>query len=250
MMKSRLFLVLLSLGLALTVPATAQAKHDKLRVPPGTETEKKEDRVVGEDKKMDNRVYKPDYCDFYAAFPSEPLKGRRCETDDDSKCYDLVSFTKVFGLSSTVRIDIICNPGSEELYQQYTPDVMKKTVSAMMQGNAQESYEPQVREEENYRQAGTIGQGRAGMGDSIYIAQLWIGKHSIMAVEAELMGEQTEEADSLFASILKTIGYQGPAGEEDKDGKKADKEAKQDEKTKPSGKKKTEDKKEKPGSKN
>jgi peptidoglycan hydrolase CwlO-like protein len=45
------------------------------------------------------------------------------------------------------------------------------------------------------------------MGDTIFVAQLWVGKKSIMAVEAEMMGEQTPEADDLFASILKTIGY-------------------------------------------
>ncbi len=200
------------------------AAHEKLRVPPGTETEIKEDRVVGEDAKLENRLYKPDYCDFFAEFPTEPLKGRRCETDDESECYDLVSYTKVFGLSSTVRVDIICNPADEKLFSEYTPEVMKKTVIAMTEGNVQESYEPQVHEEKNYRLAGMIGRGRAGMGDTIFVAQLWVGRKSVMAVEAELMGEQTTEADELFASILKTIGY-NESPEEKAEREKAEKEA-------------------------
>ncbi len=222
MIKHRLLPVLSLVLLALSA-LPAMAAKEKLRVPPGTETEKKEDRVVGEDAKLDNKIYKPDYCDFFAEFPTEPLKGRRCETDDDSKCYDLVSFTKVFGLSSTVRFDIICNPADEQLFAEYTPEVMKKTVIEMTKGNVLESYEPQVQEEKNYRLAGIIGRGRAGMGDTIFVAQLWVGKKSIMAVEAEMMGEQTPEADDLFASILKTIGYD-ESPEEKAEREKAEKE--------------------------
>ncbi len=222
MIKHRLLLALAATLFALgAIPALAV--HDKIRANPGTETEKKEDRVVGEDAKLDKNIYKPDYCDFFAKFPTEPLKGRRCETDDDSKCYDLVSFTKVFGLSSTVRFDIICNPADEQLFAEYTPEVMKKTVIEMTKGNVLESYEPQVQEEKNYRLAGIIGRGRAGMGDTIFVAQLWVGKKSIMAVEAEMMGEQTPEADDLFASILKTIGYD-ESPEEKAEREKAEKE--------------------------
>ncbi len=223
-------LMAFALAILLLDSSHVLAAHEKLRVPPGTETEKKEDRVVGEDAKLENRLYKPDYCDFFAEFPTEPLKGRRCETDDESKCYDLVSYTKVFGLSSTVRVDIICNPGDEKLFAEYTPEVMKKTVIAMTKGNVQESFEPQVHEEKNYRLAGMIGRGRAGMGDTIFVAQLWVGRKSVMAVEAELMGEQTEEADELFASILKTIGY-NESPEEKAEREKAEKEAAEKQKT-------------------
>lgn len=245
MTKPRLLLAL-ACGFFMLGIAPANAAHEKLRAPPGTETEKKEDRVVGQDAKLDNRRYKPEYCDFFAEFPTEPLKGRRCESDDESKCYDLVSFTKVFGLSSTVRVDIICNPADEKLFTEYTPEVMKKTVIAMTEGNVQESYEPQVHEEKNYRLAGMIGRGRAGMGDTIFVAQLWVGRKSVMAVEAELMGEQSPEADELFASILKTIGY-NESPEEKAEREKAEKEAAEKQKAEEKAKPEEKPSEEKPG---
>lgn len=224
MIKPRLLLVPALILLFAISGLPARAAHDKLRAQPDSETTKKEDRIIGEDARLDNRRYQPDYCDFFAEFPTEPLKGRRCETGDDSRCYDLVSYTKVLGLSSTVRFDIICNPGDEKLFAEYTPEILKKTLRAMAEGNVTDAYEPQVREEKNYRQAGMIGRGRAGMGDTVYIAQIWISKRSIMAVEGEMMGEQTEEADELFATILRTIGY-NETPEEKAEREKAEKEA-------------------------
>ena len=158
---------------------------------------------------MQTSTYQPEYCEFAAAFPEQPIIGRRCKTEDPTTCYDLVSFTKVFGLSSTVRVEVICNPSSEEMFNQFTVERLKQTVSAMTQGTVIEAQHIQVREEESFMQAGLVGKGRAGMDETIYVAQLWSGKNSIMAVEAELIGQQLDEADKLFAGLLKSIGYAG-----------------------------------------
>lgn len=207
MTASRPFLLALAL-LALSIaPAQAQ-QHEKLRAVPGNETSKLPAEIIKEEAKLETQVYQPEYCDFFATFPGEPIKSRRCEQDAPDRCYDLVSYTKVFGLSSTVRAEIICNPLPEGAYADYTPEVMKQTVESMAQGEVMQGYEPNVIEGANFKQAGMIGRGRAGMGDTVFVAQLWVGKRSILAVQAEMMGEPSEEADAHFAEILRAIGYQ------------------------------------------
>ena len=190
-------------------PAEETAEAQETPAAPENQDPRESHKIVEADERMTTNIYKPDYCEFVAAFPEEPLKGRRCETDDPNTCYDLVSFTKVFGLSSTVRVEVICNPSTPELHEQFTVEAMKETVNAMTQGSVIEAHQVQVREEETYRQAGLVGKGRAGMDETIYVAQLWSAPNSVMAVEAEIIGEQMTEADQLFAGILKSIGYQG-----------------------------------------
>lgn len=201
----RAFLLALAL-LSIGVPAAAQ-QHEKLRALPGTEPPKLPAEVIKEEAKLETQVYEPEYCDFFATFPGEPIKSRRCEQENPDRCYDLVSYTKVFGLSSTVRAEIICNPLPEGAYDDYTPEVLKQTVESMALGEVMQGYEPNVSEEANFKQAGMIGRGRAGMGDTVFVAQIWVGRRSILAVQAEMMGEPSEEADAHFAEILRSIGY-------------------------------------------
>ncbi|MCL4677525.1 MAG: hypothetical protein KJ017_02915 [Alphaproteobacteria bacterium] len=200
--------LLLALALMTIGAQPTLAQREKLRAAPGKETPKLPAEVIKEEAKLETQVYQPEYCDFFATFPGEPIKSRRCEEEAPDRCYDLVSYTKVFGLSSTVRAEIICNPLPEGAYDDYTPEVMKQTVESMAMGEVMQGYEPNVIQEANFKQAGMIGRGRAGMGDTIFVAQLWVGKRSILAVQAEMMGEPSEEADAHFAEILRSIGYQ------------------------------------------
>ncbi|MDH5722071.1 MAG: hypothetical protein OEY94_01955 [Alphaproteobacteria bacterium] len=149
------------------------------------------------------------YCQFTISFPEAPEIRRVCEEGDQSMCYDLISFIKVFDMASTVRVDIICNPSNEKLYNHLTTDEMRRTVREMSKESVVEAFEINAREEEEYRQAALVGKGRAGMEDTILLAQLWSGKTSLMSVEAELSGIQMDEADQLFASILRSISFIG-----------------------------------------
>lgn len=161
-----------------------------------------------EAKKFDTRIYAPDYCDFSATFPEEPYITNQCEDPNDKNtCYNLISYTKVFGLSSTVRAEIICNPGSIELYERFSTEVMEATVREMTKETVSQTFEVKSREEEKYRQTSLFGKGKKGLDETIYLAQLWVSQSSIMSVEAEMIGEQNEEADALFAEILRNIGH-------------------------------------------
>lgn len=158
-------------------------------------------------EKMDSPEYSPDYCQFTANFPEEPYRTRQCEEGNKNSCYDLISYTKVFELSTSIRVEIICNPSTAEMYKEFTEEVMKTTVKAMTKDSVIEAYEVSSRQEDGYRQAGLLGKGRKGLDETIYIAQLWIADKSIMSVQAELIGEQSEESDKTFADVLRGIGY-------------------------------------------
>ena len=151
--------------------------------------------------------YSPDYCQFTANFPEEPYITHKCDGEGMETCFDLISYTKVFDLSTTITVEIICNPSTPEMYEEFNPQVMEDTVRAMTKDTVIEAYEIKGIQEKEYRQTGLLGRGRKGLNDTIYIAQLWIANNSIMSVEAELIGEQSDESDKHFAQILRGIGY-------------------------------------------
>jgi hypothetical protein len=152
--------------------------------------------------------YSPEHCDFIANFPEKPLVTYQCEDDNDnSTCFNLVSYTKVIGLSSTVKVELICNPATQEMYEYFEVDIMEASVRAMTKDKVIKEFNIDSRDGKGFRQTGIVAQGRQGLHDTLYIAQLWIAENSILSVEAELMGEQTAEADFLFANILRNIGH-------------------------------------------
>ncbi|MGH1455165.1 MAG: hypothetical protein ACRBDI_00115 [Alphaproteobacteria bacterium] len=158
--------------------------------------------------KLETTKYSPDYCEFTANFPEEPIVNNYCEVEGDpSTCYNLISYTKVFDMTSSINIEIICNPATPQMYAEFTPEVMESTVSEMTKEKLIEQFNINTREAKGYRQTGLIGKGKKGLDDSIYLSQLWISESSIMSVEAEMSGAQSVEADKLFADILHSIGY-------------------------------------------
>ncbi len=196
----RFFNIILLCAIALPLLVHAQEQDKNLE-----QEQKPAPKIKLEDY---TNEYSPEYCDFIASFPESPMVIKQCEKQDDpSTCYNLVSYTKVFGLSSTVKVEVICNPVTPEMYEHFTPKVMEDTVRTMTKDKVSKEFNVDSKEEEFYRQAGIVGQGRKGVHDTLYIAQLWTTQNSIMSVEAELMGEQTPEADLLFANILRNIGH-------------------------------------------
>lgn len=152
-------------------------------------------------------TYSPDYCDFTATFPEKPSISKVCEKDDPKACYDLVSFTKVFDMASTVKIDVICNPSTPDLYNKLNADYMRTTVARMTKDIVLKTYDTNVRKEDNYIESGLVGMGKIGMDKSLFVAQLWSSPNSLMSVKAQIIGQQHDGSDALFAQILKSIGY-------------------------------------------
>lgn len=204
--------VLLALfAVLITFPAFAQDDTADSKAPEAAveQTEEAEPDTETEAEEGAALTYSPDYCEFTVKFPEAPYKSRRCEDDEKTRCYDLVSYTRVYELSSTVNFRVICNPVDKKIYKDYSAEVMEATVRAMTKKSVVSEYNSSFREAEGYKQAGLVGQGKVGNMPTIYIAQLWIGKQSAFSVEAELIGDAHDAADTLFSDVLKTIRYTG-----------------------------------------
>ncbi len=86
---------------------------------------------------------------------------------------------------------------------------MKATLRAMTKKSVIKEFETSYREEDGYKQAGLVGEGKVGRTPTIYIAQLWIGENSAFSVESELIGQINDGADGLFSSVLRSIRFKG-----------------------------------------
>lgn len=164
-------------------------------------------QALAEDAYEEAHTYAPDFCEFTITFPTAPYTTRRCDEKKQGECYDQISYTQVYDLEATVNFRVICNPIGKDIKNAYDGEVMTATLRAMTKDTVVETFETAFREEEHYKQAGLIGEGKVGRTPTIYIAQIWIGEHSAMTVEAELIGDAHDQADKLYSEVLKSLGY-------------------------------------------
>lgn len=151
---------------------------------------------------VDDKTYGPEFCEFKVSFPETPYQQEKCE---DGRCYTNVTYTKVYALDATVRFRVVCNPISQEIKRRYSGEIMQATLEAMTKSKTVKTFETSFREEDNYKHASLVGEGLMGRTPTIFIAQLWIGEQSAFTVEAELTGNEHEEADKLFSEVLRSI---------------------------------------------
>ena len=160
-------------------------------------------------------TYSPEYCEFAVTFPGEPYKTEKCEGEDKKKCFEQTTYTQVYDLSSTVNFRVVCNKIDESVRQTYSGAVMEKTLKAMTEKTVVKTFETSFREEEKYKQAGLVGEGKVGRLATIYIAQLWIGDTSAFSVEAELIGAENHDADVMFSEVLKSVHFKADRPQEE-----------------------------------
>lgn len=167
-------------------------------------------------------IYGPEFCDFAITFPEQPYETKRCEGENSERCYNMISFTKVFEMSTTVNFRVICNPISKDVREQYSGEVMAATLRAMTKKTVAKQFDTSFSEEENYKMAGLVGEGMVGRTPTIYIAQLWIGDRSAFSVEAELIGNINQPADQLYSDVLRSIGHKDDLAKRTEAAKKAE----------------------------
>lgn len=182
--------------LLLAMTAQTFAEEQKPEEPTKTETPK-------------GFTYSPEYCEFSTTFPEEPYTLHICDPEIKDKCYDELSYTQVFEMASTVRFRVVCNPADSSMFEKYSPEVMHATLKAMTHQHFVKEIDASARNEDGYKQAGLVAEGKEGLTDKIYIAQLWIGRQSVMSVEAEMIGAPVDSADALFSQLLANVHYSG-----------------------------------------
>lgn len=150
-------------------------------------------------------TYTPEDCDFRMTFPEKPLYETRCNPENPLQCYQVANFNRVYALDSSVRITATCNPAEEKMLERYSGEVMEFTLEAMAK-DAVSDYQTSFADHGNAKEAILLGARNMQDGtEKIYMAQLWIGKTSILTVEAEVTGGESQDSDSLFINIMKSI---------------------------------------------
>jgi hypothetical protein len=181
-------------------------------------------------------VYSPEGCEFQIVFPEQPYQTKRCDPiEKDKNCSDMTSFTRVYGIDSTLTFNVTCTPTQGDMYDQYDDNVMRTTLSGMTRSMNLEQSQTGFMPLKEAKMAVLLGSGKTEnkQDDLIYTAQLWIGHKSVFTMEGELRGKYQQDADLLFAQILKTAKLKGTATPIDANGnviepkgKAADKSAK------------------------
>lgn len=156
-------------------------------------------------------TYSPEGCEFTITFPSEPFLGRKCNPENPEQCHEVVNFTKVFDVTASLNLSVVCNPSSPDMYERYSGDVMKTTLIAMAGRGKLEESETGFTEFPGGKMSFILGYGKKGEQDLIYNGQLWIGKNSLFSLEADIVGDYVDGADAMFAEILKSVRYKDPA---------------------------------------
>jgi len=160
--------------------------------------------ALAQDKISPAVTYSPAPCEFEITFPSPPTETKRCDSNQEN-CYSQARYAEYYSASSRVIIRALCNPVSAANLAHYNEAVMQSTLSAMARKKDVKNTEQSYRAEETYKQAGLVGYDKISDAPRIFIAQLWIGAKSSLAIEAELVGEGNDEADALFSDVLKSV---------------------------------------------
>ncbi len=152
-------------------------------------------------------TYSPEGCEFTITFPSAPYETKKCNPDDPKQCHNVVTFTKVFDLSATLNLSVVCNPAEKDMFERYSGDVMKTTLIAMAGRGKLEEFETGYDEKPGVKMANLLGYGKKSDQDLIYNGQLWIGKKSMFSLEADITGDYVTGADEMFAQILQSVTF-------------------------------------------
>ncbi len=159
---------------------------------------------------QDGYVYSPEGCDFRMTLPSEPQRTRRCHPYMRDNCALMDGFTKVYNMQSTINIYVTCEKTSRDTRRDYTQDVLQTLLLARPGIDDLETYQLTFEENERETVGALFGAGPSPTGyvaPMIYVAQFWVGEHSMMTIEAELIGENYDPADQAFAAILHSIHH-------------------------------------------
>lgn len=155
-------------------------------------------------------TYAPEGCEFKVAFPEKPYITQKCTSGADKKCEEIVSYTKVVDIETSVNFRVICSPATAAQVADYSDEDMRGTVEQMMTDANLEPNEADVVEEDGIRSATVVTIAERGEREIFYTAQIWVGEKSIMSLEGDMSGPQNEAADKIFTEILKNTSPIGP----------------------------------------
>ena len=163
------------------------------------------EETLEEEKPVDTSSrYSPEFCDFEITFPEEPYTAKRCP-QGAKQCYNMTSYSMVYGSSTTVDVNVTCVPSKPQNYNRYNDRVIRSALNGMVQRAQVEDFEINTEELEDIRRGSLTGTAANGNENRVYNAQLWVGQNSVMTIEAKMVGRRHTEANTTYADILKSI---------------------------------------------
>lgn len=156
----------------------------------------------------DDYTYAPNGCELRIVFPEEPGVSQICDPSDMKKCHERAMYARVLTADSSVRITAICTPAEPGMMERYSGDVMNFTLESMAKPYV-DHVKSGFNEHKFAKQSVVLGNKKQPDGsETIYMAQLWIGQKSVMTIEGVVTGKQSDTADTLFATILKSVHHE------------------------------------------
>ncbi len=151
-------------------------------------------------------TYAPEGCEFRIAFPEKPYITQKCTSGADKKCEEIVSYTRVINIDTSVNFRVICSPATATQIDGYTEEDMRGTVEQMASEAGLEPNEAEVIKEDDFTSATVVTIGNRGEREVFYTSQIWVGKKSIMSLEGDMSGPESADADKIFTEVLKNTG--------------------------------------------
>lgn len=150
-------------------------------------------------------TYGPDTCDFKITYPEKPFIEEKCVGEDKKECTEVVTYTKVISVDSSVNVRITCSEKPAKELERYSLEVMQETLKQMLAEANLSSDAIETSDENGIKSAAAVSAGTRADRDIIYTGQIWVGKKSLFTLEADMTGAQHDEADKLFSEILKSM---------------------------------------------
>ena len=163
-------------------------------------------------------TYAPDGCEFHMTFPEQPADSKACDAANPQSCHRVSTYTKIYDVTTGMRINVTCAPATPSMMEKYSGEVMQYTLGALARDRVdKEQAQTAFEDLGTAKQAILMGAKKQEDGtESVYMSELWIGKKSVLTVEGEMTGPANQDADTLFAHIMKSVRQEGkdkPAAE-------------------------------------
>jgi hypothetical protein len=151
-------------------------------------------------------IYAPKDCEFRITYPEAPSTASACNPDNPKQCHQVSTFTKIYAMDTSIRINTTCNAAEPGMLEKYSGEVMKFTLQTMAKDNT-DDYQTGFNDHGIAKQAVLLGNKKMPDGtERLYMAQIWIGKTSVFTIEGEVMaGTEANETDIVFGNIFKSI---------------------------------------------
>lgn len=158
----------------------------------------------------DGFKYQSETCDFTLELPEGVEVTRQCsplEEGEDETCVEQLRYTKTVQGNASIHIDLSCNSIGQIPYDNYNKEKMLFTAESYLlsQGNTLDDYELRYIGHENSKRVLVFGSGKSGLSDMIYFGHVWLGRNSLMSMNARIIGAGNELADNVFKSILVSL---------------------------------------------